>query len=310
MNRKIPFLLALYLVFGLSATFPARAAERVKYGIDWAGGYLRGVGSGTAHPSGNRVKDRFLAIRAAEVQAQRALAESIYGVRIDAVTTMRDAMKDSVVGSSVEGIVRGAQKVRTEVTWEGDVPQATVELRICIVLEARECRSSASLMTSLAERRIEPSYIPAVYSEDVPEHVTPESRHNGTPRTGTVSYDSSRPVTGLVLKVEGIPFERELFPVVVTRVEGGKLQTVFSARSVKPGIIRTHGVARYADSMDQALKDARLGGNPLVVTVSEVTRENMLLIRREGARAIRETTRYGNDYLNDAKVVIAGGRRY
>jgi hypothetical protein len=309
LNRKIAFPLAACVVFCLSATSPAGTADQVKDGINWAGGYVRGVGTGTAKPSGNKVSDRLLAIRAAEVQAQRALAETIHGVRVDGVTTMWDAMKDSVVSSSVEGIIRGAQKVRTEVTWEGDAPKATVELRICIVPDARECRSSTSLLNVLVDKRKEPSYIPAVYSEDIPDSGKPEGKPFGTQNTGTVSYDSSRPVTGLVLKAEGIPLERELFPVVVTRVEGGKLQTVFSARSVKPDVIRTHGIARYADSVDQARKDTRLGDNPLVVAVSEVTKENMLLIRAEGARAIRETTRYGNDYLNDAKVVIAGGRR-
>ena len=309
MKRKIAFPLAACVVFCLSATSPAGAADPGKNGISWAGGYVRGVGSGTANPSGNKVSDRLLAIRAAEVQAQRALAETINGVRVDGVTTMRDAMKDSVVSSSVEGVIRGAQKVRTEVTWEGDVPLATVELRICIVPDARECRSSTSIMNVLVSKRKEPSYIPAVYSDDVADSGKPEDKPKGTQKAGTVSYDSIRPVTGLVLKVEGIPYDKELFPVVVTRGEGGKLQTVFSARSVKPDVIRTHGVARYADSVDQALKDARLGENPLVVAVSEVTKENMLLIRVEGARAIRETTRYGNDYLNEAKVVIAGGGR-
>jgi hypothetical protein len=307
---KLAVALAAFSALCILFLSPGGAADDIKGKIHWTGGYIQGIGFGTASPSGNKVQDRLLAIRAAEVTAQRALAETIHGVRVDGVTMMRDAVKDSVVSSSVEGVIRGAQKVRTEVAWEGDVPRATVELRICIVPNAPECRSGNSLINVLkVEDRKEPSYMPAVYYEDVSESGKPEGKSRGTQKAETVSYDSTRPVTGLVLRLDGARHEKELFPVVVTRGEGGKLQTVFSARSVKPDVVRTYGIARYADSLDLARKDTRLGDNPLVVGVSEVTKENMLLVRVEGARAIRETTRYGNDYLGEAKVVIAGSDR-
>jgi len=276
--------------------------------VRWTGGYVRGVGQGTATPSGNRVKDRMMALRAAEVTAQRALAEIVHGVRIDGETTVGGAMRDSVVTTRVQGVVRGAQKVREDVTWDGEIPSATVELRICLFLEAPECRAGSALIQALpVEDRKQPSYVPAVYYEEIdrPGNAsTGSTAEAGKP--SVVSYDTTRPVTGLVLQADGLRFERELFPVVVTRVEGGQLQTVFSAKSVKPEVIRTFGVVRYADTVDQALKDTRLGDNPLTIRVSEITRDNLLLLRTEAAKALRETTRYGNDYLGEAKVVIAG----
>ena len=294
----------------LSVFSPETSADPAKGSIHWNGGYIQGIGAGTAEPGGNKVKDRLLAVRAAEVMAQRALAETIHGVRVDGVTAIRDAMKDSVVSSRVEGIIRGAQKVREEVTWEGDIPMATVILRICLVADSPECRSGNSLINVLMqEERQEPSYIPAVYFKDIPETMEPAGKPKGSQMTETVSYDSSRPVTGLILRVERLRYEKELFPVVVTRGDEGKLLTVFSAKSVRPDVIRTHGVARYADTVDLALKDTRLGDNPLMVAVSEVTKENMLVVRVEGARAIRETTRFGNDYLKEAKVLITGNGR-
>ena len=153
----------------LSLLSPASSADPAKGSINWSGGYIQGIGAGTAEPSGNKVKDRLLAIRAAEVMAQRALAETIHGIRVDGVTAIRDAMKDSVVSSRVEGIIWGAQKFREEVTWEGDIPMATVILRICLVADSPECRSGNSLINVLTlEERQEPSYIPAVYFKDIP----------------------------------------------------------------------------------------------------------------------------------------------
>jgi hypothetical protein len=305
MYRSI--VLAAFVFLSGPVTSLGGAIELPQGKVNWEGGYVQGVGTGTARVSGNKAKDRMMAIRAAEVLAQRALAETIHGIRVDGSTTMRDAMRDYVVSSQVQGVIRGAQKVREEVIWDGDVPMATVELRICLVADAPQCRSASSLVNALPlESRKEPVFVPAVYFEDVTDAGKPEGKPKETQKTGTVSYDSSRPVTGLVLELGGLCHEKELFPVVVTRLEEGNLQTVFSARNVKPDVVRTHGVARYADSVDQALKDTRLGDNPMVVGVSEVTKENMLLVRVEGARAIRESARYGNDYLGEAKVVIAG----
>jgi hypothetical protein len=276
--------------------------------VRWQGGYVQGVGQGTATPSGNRVKDRMMAVRAAEVSAQRALAEIIHGVRIDGETTMGSAMKADVVTTRVQGIVRGAQKVREEVTWDGKIPWAAVELRVCLFLESPECRSGNALIQALpVEDRKPPSYVPAVYFEE--GGVEGDSASTVPAEIGkspVVSYDRSRKVTGLVLRAENLRFERELFPVVVTEVEKGKLQTVYSAKSVNPEVIRTYGVSRYADSVEQALRDPRLGDNPMVVAVSGVARDNLLVLPPECAKALRESTRYGNDYLGEAKVVIAG----
>lgn len=276
--------------------------------VHWTGGYVQGLGQGTATPSGNRGKDRMMALRAAEVNAQRALAETIHGVRIDGETTVGGAMRASVVTTRVQGIVRGAQKVREEVTWDGEIPWAAVELRVCLFPESSECRSGNALVQALpVEDRKQPSYVPAVYYEggDVPGDSAAKPPAEIVPPPG-VSYDRSRKVTALILRAGNLRFERELFPVIVTGVEKGKFQTVYSAKSVKPEVVRTYGVARYADSVEQALRDSRLGDNPMVVDISEVTRDNLLVLHPECAKALRESTRFGNDYLGEAKVVIAG----
>jgi len=292
-----------YLLFGaLGSAGPLPAPQGA---VDWVGGFIEGVGYGTARPTGNRPGDRLKAIRAAEVLAQRALAETIHGVRIDGETSVGDDVKRYVLESRVQGLIRGARKVKETVDWDGNTPSATVTLRVCLVADAPECRNSPTLVGILpAGERHEPSYVPAVSFGEGP------ASGNGAGEVFSVekevSYDSSSPVTGLVLDLKAWGHVRELFPVVAAFGEKGSLQTVFSAKRVLPKVIRTYGVARYADSVPQARKVERVGKNPLVVPVAEVTPENMLIVHREAARVIRETTRYGNDYLSEAKVVIAG----
>jgi len=43
----------------------------------------------------------------------------------------------------------------------------------------------------------------------------------------------------------------------------------------------------------------------MIIPVSRVTQENMLVIGFDAARMIVETTCHGNNYLKDAKVIIA-----
>ena len=213
MNRSIAVALAAFVFLSGRVTSLDGAIEPPKGKVNWNGGYIQGVGNGTAQASGNKVKDRMMAIRAAEVLAQRALAETIHGIRVDGSTTMLDAMQEYVVSSQVQGIIRGAQKVREEVVWDGDVPMATVELRICLVADAPQCRSSSSLVNALPlEKRKEPSFVPVVYFEDMPDAGKPEGKPKETQKTGTVSYDSSRPVTGLVLQLGGSAMKKNCSP--------------------------------------------------------------------------------------------------
>jgi len=294
----------LFLTLLLFSALPAVAAYTPPEGsVNWVGGYIEGVGYGTASPTGNRPGDRINAIRAAEVMAQRALAETIHGVRIDGETLMGDAVKEYVLESRVQGLVRGARKVKETVEWDGKIPSTTVTLRICMTADAPECQSSSTLVGILAgSERSEPAYVPA---RDFGEGTSAVEGGDRAADNG-ISYDSSRPVTGLVLELRTSGHVRELFPVVAAFGEKGGLETVFSAKRVRPEIVRTYGVARYANSVPQAKKSERVGDNPLVVPVGEVTPDNLLVVHREAARIIRETTRYGNDYLAEAKVVIAG----
>jgi hypothetical protein len=107
------------------------------------------------------------------------------------------------------------------------------------------------------------------------------------------------------LNLEGNPFERELLPIVATKGEDNQYLTVYSAKLVEPKVIRTHGVVRYQTSVEQAKKQPWVGENVLVVPVEIITKENMIIIPLEAAKVISESNRHGNNYLSQAKVVIA-----
>ena len=60
--------------------------------------------------SGNPSQQRILAIRASKIDAYRSLSEQIYGLYIDASTTVGDlVVQNDVIQSRVEGIIYGAE---------------------------------------------------------------------------------------------------------------------------------------------------------------------------------------------------------
>jgi hypothetical protein len=95
--------------------------------IDWSAGQLTATGLAVA-PSNveTEAQGQVLARRGAILDAQRMLVEVIGGVRLDAETTMINAMANDVVRSSVEGLVQGA--IVKEEQWDGQIYTMTLEL--------------------------------------------------------------------------------------------------------------------------------------------------------------------------------------
>jgi len=302
MTRKIIFFSGLLVVALSFCLAPILSAQEMKSGeINWVQGYISAIGNGTADPSGNKIKDRLKSLRAAELVAQRTLLETLKGVQIDSRTTVENLMvKEDIINSRVEGVIRGAQIAKREVKWEGNVPLATVEMRVCLSMNVEGCRTDSSLITALnIGHKSEPSYVPRDRLTPQMILVPPE-----TPKKN-IKYDSSKPVTGVIFSLEGQPFERQLLPVIIMVAGENKQITVYSVKNVTPRVIRSYGVVRYADNEEQARKNPYIGENVVVIPVESVTKENMIVIGTDAVRTIRETTMHGNDYLGDAKVVIS-----
>ncbi len=275
---------------------PAADAQSV---VDWNQGVIIAVGQGTAEPSGNRGRDRLMAERAAQVHAYRELLEVTKGVHVDSSTTVENMMvKEDVVKARVEGIVKGAQVVKKKTEWDNATPLATVEVRLC--LNNTNCTGSSLVSSLNLDQNPGPPNTPAKPFVFEPAGTAVPL----APKGPKYSYDSQKKVTGVIFNLEGRPFEKVLLPVVVTGKDN-EMMTVYSVKSVKPNVIRTYGVVRYADNVDNGRKIEYLGDNVLVIAIDQVTKENFILVDKDAARLLKETTAHDNDYTSDAKVVIS-----
>ena len=301
--RKYRLPIVYVMVMGLFFILAGGASSQELKGgrINWVDGFINASGEATAQPSGNKVKDQLRSLRAATIIAQRTLLETVKGLRIDSQTKVEAMMlKEDTINTRMEGIITSSEVVRQNVEWQGDVPLAAVEVRICLN-EVSGCKSGRSIISVLElDQRGEPAHVPRDRLDDTVVKQVPSG-----PKIQGIAYDSSKLVTGLVFNLQGLFFEREVLPVVITAGDADKRFTVYSVKSVEPRVIRTYGVVRFADSVEQAKKNDYLGGNILVIPASRVTKDNMIVIEPSAARVIWETTRHGNDYLKEAKVIIA-----
>ncbi len=303
--KRIP-LIAGALLLAVCSSSPA---EEAKGSIDWSGGFILATGQGSANPKANKAKARINALRAAEVSAQRALLETIKGVRISSQTTVENSMlTEDIIKTRVDGIVKGAIKVQEQVEEIEGSLLATVTMKICMSSGPAECASKPSLVNALSLEKLPvPAFVPARTLADAvippPDSAAPAAAQ---PSGGyrPPQYDPGKPVTGIVFNLDGRYFERELLPVVVTTASGEKV-TVYSVKVVNPSVVRTYGAVRYAETIDIARQNQAAGANPMIISVDDITKENMILIRSSDARLLKENCSHGNNLLGDAKVIIS-----
>jgi hypothetical protein len=208
--------------------------------------------------------------------------------------------REDVMHTRIEGTIQGAEIVKQNVRWEGDIPIGTVELRICLS-GLGGCKFEKSIINALElDQKSEQTNAPSQRLNDIVA-----TQEIPTLKVQDIFYDPSKLVTGVIFNLQGLFFERVILPVVITMGDGNRPFTVYSVKSVDPQVIRTYGVVRYADSVEQARQNSHLGDNVIIVPVSGITKENMIMIGFNAARLIRETTSHGNDYLGQAKVIIA-----
>ncbi len=88
----------------------------------WASRGVVATGAGVPPENAKETEARLMAIRAAKIDALRNLAERVYGVKINAVTSIRDFVTErDEVRADVEALLRGAEVTDTRYLSDGSV---------------------------------------------------------------------------------------------------------------------------------------------------------------------------------------------
>jgi hypothetical protein len=110
----IGFRYLLAILLALAGIASARADNYIEWvgansGIDWTQGKAQAEGAGLAKAGSPPSLAKLMACRAAVVDAQRNLLESVQGVRVEGITIVDKLMLESdIIKSSVQGLLRGS----------------------------------------------------------------------------------------------------------------------------------------------------------------------------------------------------------
>ena len=90
---------------------------------------------------------RLMAVRAARIDAQRNLLETINGVQVTAGTTVKDmALESDIVGTRVKGMLQGAFELSSSVDRDGDSLVASVTMAVCLGKDNAACKERKTLV--------------------------------------------------------------------------------------------------------------------------------------------------------------------
>lgn len=221
--------------------------EKVGQGsVNWSQGYIEALGIGAVPDrSVGKSNARPMAMRAAKVDAYRNLLEITKGVQIDSATTVKDFMVESdVINSKVEGLVKGAQQVKTEYMSDG-----TVEVTLRMPLYG------GVLAQTIMPLAIAKPPAPPEPATIVPAPVAATPVAPAPAPAGPAAY------TGMVIDARGIQARPAMSPRVFD--EDGK--EVYGSANVDREYAVQQGMSGYARDLNAAQSNQRVTANPITV---------------------------------------------
>lgn len=239
--------------------------------IDWSSGVLKAVGIGVAPANMPGRRGKAMARRAAVVDAQRNLLETLKGVSIDAETTVTNLIADDRIHSRVKGVLRGARQVGDPVYHD----DGSVEVTLAV--STRGDLSDALLP---------------------PDGFGPDRKSEPEPDT---SQEDPAAATGLIVDASGMGLQNALAPKVVDEDEN----LVYGAKVVDRDAAVEHGIAVYEKDLEAAKGTGRTGSNPLVVKATRALgrRNTNVMISNADAERVRAAAE-GRSFLNQCQVVL------
>ncbi len=284
--------------------------------VNWTTGmvYATGIGVPPSNPA-NAAQARAMAERAAFVVAIRNLLETVKGVRVDSETTVENFMtRNDVIRTRVDGIVRGAQIVKTQYLSDGSV-------EVLVGLPMKGAFLNAIVPETFGRVPIVPApnvppTPPSPPKPSPPSAKIPEPRPEpATPPPARPAPSQSAPpvqsestlafkggvATGLVIDARGLGLKPALLPKIVDP-QG---QEIYVGQVVPRTNAVEQGVAGYAKDVNAAANNFRVTDNPVVMKgmrASGSARTDVVLAQSD-AQALRQLGGKG-DFLQFCRVII------
>ncbi len=246
--------------------------------VNWSRGVIQAVGIGAPPEwSYGKPQARPMAITAARIVAYRNLLEVVKGVQIQSSTTVQNFMlTDDTIRSQVDGMIRGAQVIKTEYMSDGTV-EVTVEMNLG------------------------GGFAQLVLPQDIKQVESIKTQPLAPAPKGAESGGSSVAYTGLVLDARGLNAKPAMSPRILD--ESG--QEVYGAAYVSRKNAVQQGMCGYTKNLKGAMANPRVANNPLLVKGLRAEGEGRsdIVISNADAAKLRSTSE-NLSLLKKCRVII------
>jgi len=253
---------------------------------------------------------RLMAVRAAKIDAQRNLLETINGVRVTAGTTVKDmALESDIIGTRVKGMLQGSFEVGSSVELEAENWVASVTMAVCLAQDDGDCRDRTTLSSvtqpnlkgAPVEERFSAADVAAVRA------VSPQPASATMPVPAQAEAASAAPAgeqsgggsahSGLIVDASSLNFS----PMLDVRLKTVAGKELYGPGHVPMGSDWLHWAATLDSA--EAMADV-VGENSLIVTPTGLGEASELVISDQDAIMIFTSNTLSGDYLAGGKVII------
>ena len=232
---------------------------------------------------------QLMAKRAAKLDAQRNLLETINGVRVTSGTTVKDmTLESDIIGSRVKGLLQGAFETHSIVTLEDGNWVAEVTMAVCMSSAEGQCSDKPTL-ASVMQPTLKGAAEPLRFA---PEAVVMETQ----PQTSNAETADTKS-TGLIINATGLAFS----PMLDVRIQTQEGKELYGPGHVTQGTNWLHW-ARSTEGA-KAMK-AVIGESPILVGVASLGEQSQLVVSDEDAIKIFSTNLTSGDFLSQGRVVF------
>ena len=239
--------------------------------INWSTGNVFGIGK--ASPEGKSELSHQFVLGSARADANRQIIEILKKIKISNTLTVGEyASKNDVILAGMEKTARDAAI-------------------------SKQYYTSALSVEIMIETSMFGGFLQLVLPEEIRQisKISPEIRKKNSNPVGENLY------TGLIIDARGLGFEPVLNPLIVSEQGHDIYSSVFISREFAV----QNGVCKYLCSMDQALKDKRIGNHPLVFKGlrKEGKPTTAIVISISDYRLFEKTTER-HAFLKECRVII------
>lgn len=285
--------------------------------INWTTAKITAEGYGRANDDANKRLAPLLACRAATVDAQRNLLETVQGTRITSVSTVNNFMlTNDEVKSSVEGVIRGARVVSRDIdrdkvckitmsidmsgaiassVYQQELSNPTTTSRWLNLTWPQNLAFNFSLFNQAQANEMDMNWVESMEARLTKiEQLILQNPSNATP-------EAPNTPTGLVIDARGSNFIPSLSPKV-REIRGS---VIYPDKRTTDSVIDTGRlVSLFATDVDFAIRHPKVGDRPLLVKALKTygdTRTEIIL-GRDTSQKMREMIKT-TDFA-DAGVII------